>query len=100
MYSHFRKSSPYSRACTACVSFQKYFKFVLNALIGNVWILKVVLEKLFQGIESLRLHFVIFTLFALKEGCVYGVMTPHREVMFVGDLLGPIPAFVIFLLSL
>jgi hypothetical protein len=79
--------------------FQNYLKFVLNALIGNIWILKVVLEKLLQGIESLLLQFVFFTLFALKAGCVYGAKTPRREVTFVGDLLGPTPAFVIFLLG-
>jgi hypothetical protein len=77
--------------------FQNYLKFVLNALIGNVWILKMVLEKLLQGKESLLLHFVFFTLLTLKEGCVNGAMTPRREVTFVGGLLGPTPAFVIFL---
>ena len=77
--------------------FQNYLKFVLNSLIGNVWTLKVVLEKLLQGIDSLLLHFDFIILFTLKEGCVYGAMTPRREIAFVGDLLAPTPAFVIFL---
>ena len=92
----FPKKSRLIFGLVQCV-FQKYLKFVLNTLIGKVWILKVVLEKLLQGIESLRLHCVFFTLFTLKEFCVYGAMTPHRQVTFVGDLLGPTPAFVIFL---
>jgi hypothetical protein len=98
MCSHFRftKLALYSGLYGV---FQNYFKLVLNALIGNVWILKLVLEKLLQGIASLFLPFVFFTLFTLKVGCVYGAMTPRREITFVGDLLAPTPAFVIFLLG-
>jgi len=53
-------------------AFQNYLKFVLNALIGNVWTLKVVLEKLLQGIERLLLHFVFFTSFTKRRLRIWG----------------------------
>jgi len=99
MCSHFRITKTRLIFGLVRFVFQNYLKFILNALIGKACILKLVLEKLLQGIESLLLRFVFFTLFTLKVGCVYGAMTPCREVTFVGDLLAPTPAFVIFLLG-